>query len=385
MPIRKRHKKGGKKLSKKLFSQYYARLAKEGILRSLICALIVGLSALTAFAIVYFFTEFVPAWVGFIVLGVVTAAATPLFYFAKFRPSKREVAMRIDALGLEERLLTMTQYENDNSYIAIRQREDAKAALNRVNAKLIKFAVSLPLVITLACLAPIGAGASVAAMLIENRVIPSIKEEIEDSQLPDPIFWDVEFVIEGDGEFDGDEFQRVEDGKLITEVFAIPAEGWYLEHWTWEVIEENGVVQPYVLQGTNVFYIEEMYVHQNYVITAVFAEAQEGDGEGEGEGEGEEQEEGNEESDDNEPKDSESGEQNNEEGENEEQPPSDSPGGDAAGGKYQPNHGIIDGNTDYGDVHENAQEDAMEEMGQNDEIPGDIKDIVKDYFDNIEK
>lgn len=369
-------------MSKKLFEKYYARLAKEGFFKALLAGLIVGFSVLTAVSAVFWLTGFAHAWIGLIVFAVVTAGFTPLFYYKKFRPSQKEIAMRVDELGLEERLLTMTQLKGDTSYIATRQRADAKRAIGFVNAKLLKFAVSIPLVIATSCLVPIGTGATVMAMLAADGTVSSGKDIIKEATLPDPKFWEVEFVEEGDGMIEGEIFQMVEDGKQITEVVAVPEEGWYLAGWTWELPDADGVMQTYTLEETDTFYIEDFFVTQNLTITAVFAEAQEQQGGGDGEGsEGEEQE--GEESDEGEPQESESQESEGEENESEE--PSDTPGGDKAGGKYQPNHGVIDGNTDYGDVHENAEQDAMDEIEQSQDISDGEKDIIKDYFDNIKK
>lgn len=368
-------------MSKKWFANYYAKLSFEGFLKALLSGLVFGLSVLTLVSASFWFTGFKLWWVAFIAFGAVTALVTPFVYYKKFKPTQKAIAKRVDELGLEERLLTMTQLEGDNSYMANRQREDAMRALKFANAHLLKVAVSVPLIIAVSVLTPISAGATVMAALVGNDTIKSGQQLVEESQLPDPKFWDVEFVEVGEGVLDGEIFQRVENGKTLTEVVAIPEDGWYIDYWSWVIPGLDGVEQEYVLKGTDVFYVEDFFITQDLTITAVFAEAQEG--EGEGQGEGEEGEEG-EESDEGEPKESESQESSDSEGEDSDQP-SDEPGGDQAGGKYQPNHGVIDGNTDYGDMHENAEQDALDELGQSDDIPGGVKDIIKDYFDNIEK
>lgn len=57
----------------------------------------------------------------------------PLFYYKKFKYSEIQLAKRIDDLGLEERVITMTELEGNDSFIAKKQREDTIKALKEVN------------------------------------------------------------------------------------------------------------------------------------------------------------------------------------------------------------------------------------------------------------
>lgn len=84
------------------------------------------------------------------------AAFVPIFYYKKFRPTTKDVARRIDRLGLEERIITMTELEKDESYIAMRQREDAKRKLGAVDAKQIRFRFSTAAAVVAAICAVLG-------------------------------------------------------------------------------------------------------------------------------------------------------------------------------------------------------------------------------------
>ena len=128
-----------------LFKKYYSRLAKEGFLKALVCGLIIGFSLLLISAAVFWLADIERFWLCIVLWAVATATATPIFYFKAFRPTIKAIAKRVDELGLEERILTMTELEKDDSYIAMRQREDAKAALKTIDAKRLKFAISIPL------------------------------------------------------------------------------------------------------------------------------------------------------------------------------------------------------------------------------------------------
>ena len=160
-------------MTKKAFKDYNARLNKEAFVKSLICGLIIGFSVLLVSAIVFWLTAFNQTWLCAVIWAAATAGTTPIFYYKKFRPTVKEIAKRIDELGLEERMLTMAQFEGDNSYIAVRQREDAMHALSTVNAKLIKFVVSVPLIVTLAIVGISGTGMVTVAALSAAGVLDS--------------------------------------------------------------------------------------------------------------------------------------------------------------------------------------------------------------------
>lgn len=370
-------------MSEKLFEKYYARIAKEGWLKAVLCGLLVGTSALLVASAIFWVIGFDYPWVGFIVFGAAIAAATPVFYYKKFRPTIKQIAKRVDELGLEERLLTMQEFENDTSYIAMRQREDAKAALKTVNAGLVKIKVSVSLIVTLCLVAPFAATATTASFLASSGKIASGQEIIQE-QLKDPTFYEIEFVEEGNGMIEGDAFQLVEEGKPIAEVTAVPEDEWYFAYWKWEI---NG--EELTLEESDVFFVEGMVADRPLVITAVFAELGEG-GQGEGEGgEGEEGEGEEGEGDEQKPGESEEGEEGENENENDsddsdESDGSDNPPGDNPG-RYDEKNQINDGETFYGDEYDGALEDAIEDMGQSEEIPDDVKDAIKDYFDNIQK
>lgn len=361
-----------------VMQKYYSRMAKEGVLNAFIYALGFGFGALLVSTFVFWLTGFEYPWLGFIIMAAVGGATMPLFYYKKFRPSRKAIAQRVDALGLKERLLTMVELENDNSYLAQRQREDARMAIEAVSDKLVKIIISIPAIILASILALTGGAMATVSILSDEGILSSGKDFIEEITTPLPIEYEVEFVEVGNGIIDGDLFQVIEEGQPIAEVTAIPDPDWFVYQWIYEI---NGVEQ--VLEETDVFYVEGLTVTQNMLITVVFAELTESEGEGEGEGafgEGEEEE--------GETKPTESEGEEGENGDEQNPPPSDSDGdgGTQAGGKPNESHSVNDGKTDYGgEVYDNAVNDARDEMEGNDEIPGDLKDIIGDYFDNIQK
>ena len=368
------------KMANQIVEKYSARLSKEGFLNASICALGMGFAALLVTSLVFWLTGFDYPWVSFIVMAAVTAGTLPLMYYKKFRPSEKEIAQRVDELGLKERLLTMVELDGDDSYIAVRQREDSKRAIENVSTKLLRVVASIPLIAMASVLALTGGAMATVTILSDKGILSSGKDLIEEAITPDPVYYEVEFVEEGGGMLDGDIFQMVEEGMGVAEVYAIPDDEWFLHQWVWEV---DGV--EYTLEGTDVFVVEDLVVNQNIIVTAYFVEVSESQQQGSGEGEPSD-EPPESEPQEGEPTESEEGEDEENEEESEDAPPSDKPGGDQAGGESQANDMVIDGETDYGgDVYNNAVEDATKEVESNDDIPEDLKDLIGDYFDNIKK
>ena len=124
---------------KKYFKKYHTKLKLEAILKSLLLGLIIGSSAAFVMAATAWFVGFNGLWIAIGILVAVTAASTTLFYLKKFKLTAEGNARRLDRYGLEERLITMVEYDGDDSYIAKAQREDAKAELEKFEANRIKF------------------------------------------------------------------------------------------------------------------------------------------------------------------------------------------------------------------------------------------------------
>lgn len=69
------------------------------------------------------------------VLFTITAVAV---FLLVLRPKKKEVLARIDALGLQERLITMEELKQEETVMAKRQRQDAKERLAELEAESLK-------------------------------------------------------------------------------------------------------------------------------------------------------------------------------------------------------------------------------------------------------
>ena len=186
-------------MSNEIFKKYYNKLAREGIVKGLLCGLIIGLALLFIMATSFWFFGYQNTLVLALTFVVVTAAATVLFYHFKFRPTTKSIAKRVDALGLEERLLTMHQLEGDTSYIAMRQREDALKALSKLDSSLLKWAVSIPLIVATCICGVAGLGMTGVYTAYALDAIDSGMGIISDAVTPDPQAYYITYAIEGYG------------------------------------------------------------------------------------------------------------------------------------------------------------------------------------------
>ena len=218
---------------KKYFEKYYSRLRFEAVLKSLLPGLIVGLAAAFVMATVSWFCDFNGLWLSIGLLVLVSAGMTVLFYYKHFKPTAESNARRIDRYGLEERLITMVELDGDDSYIAIAQREDAKAELAKFEANQIRFKLSKKVIIACSIVAVFGLGMTTVTGLSAAGVIPN-GMEVLDAIIPDPppVYLAVEYV-EGNGGFIlGDKSQDVLLGSDSELVFAFANDGYVFKCWS---------------------------------------------------------------------------------------------------------------------------------------------------------
>lgn len=356
-------------MAEKIFKEYYNRLAKEGWLKALICGLIVAFATVFVSATTFWTFAIKQLWLVFVIFAVVAIGATLISYFVKFRPSTKDIARRVDALGLEERLLTMAQLQNDNSYIAMKQREDALNALKAVHAQDVKIAISAAMLVVLAISSIFSVGATTVYALSTNGKLPSGGELLGVTKEEQVAEYELLYEETDGGVIEGEIFQIVEEGQSASAVEAIPDDGYYFAGWVWiQEGKECSSEDPYRLDEN---------IRESMVFTAMFAElpddGEEGEGEGEGEGESDQGE--NAPPQDGQPSDG-----------NGDQPPPPS-GNEAEGGggdMNEDNKQIINGETFYGgSTLEDAEGQAKDKMDGNENISDGEKDIVGDYYDTI--
>jgi len=351
--------------NKQLFKQYRNRLAIEGVLKSTFLGLIIGLAVNFATAFVsWFFGYEGGTWLA-IGLGVGTALASGvILYFAKFRPTAKSIARRVDGLGLEERIVTMMELENDESYIAMRQREDAKAKLAEVNSKQIKFNIARRAVAWTVALAVVAPAMTVIGAVVDKSGLQLLNPSAEGNQIT------ICYVAEDGGWIDGEEEQILEPGEVPTAVVAEAEDGWMFVGW------DDGNVEPYRWDKD---------ATESVVYTAMYEEVEDdgdgndkGNGNGSGDGQGGQGEGDGALDTPGEPKPS----NGNGNSPNSYPMPGQDPN-ESAGGKRDPKNQVFDGKTPYQDVFPEHLEAALEQLMNGESLPDDLRNAIEQYFESL--
>lgn len=408
-----------------VFKKYYRKIRKESVIKSLFCGLIIGFS-LAFFCIVACWFAGVRAglYVGIALFFVSAGVAAPLFYRYKYRPGAKTIAKRIDALGLEERVLTMTELEHDESFIAMKQREDALRAVSEVNSDMLKLAISVPMIIAVALSATLGTGMTVVSALSPEggkQLVESFKEKKE---------YQIGYAVQGKGwvvDFSKQENvalidsvkQREEKreaigpaGEILKDV-PFPAEyasklsaavslqgenaetaeativldGVNDENVTYSFTVTEGEENPVALlalpqkgwvfigwsDGVTSPYRTDLSPIKNISATAIFDEIAETEEEENNASEG----------------DGESGDSDTEASSDPQQGQQNNPGkggnSENIGAKDFAANQIIDGSTYYGDLFDNYYEEASERLKNDDSLTEAQKKAIADYLESIRK
>ena len=217
---------------KQYFEKHYSKLRFEAWLGAALIGVIAGLFAGAAVALVTWFFAYNGLLASILSTVGVTAIVTPLVYLAKFRPDVVKNARRLDRLGLEERLVTMVEYANDDSFIAEVQREDAKLSLAKLASSAIKFTLSKASLVLIIVSASLFTTANTLEVLASTGLIPGgdsfIEEEIEEEVIE---YVTVTYEAEGGGFFTGEDIQLIPKGTASTQVVAVADEGWMFVEW----------------------------------------------------------------------------------------------------------------------------------------------------------
>lgn len=414
-------------MTSEVFKKYYKKIGRESILKALLCGLTIGFSLMFVCIAASWLAGFKAGiYIGLGLFVAATAIATPLFYTFRFRPTTKKIAQRIDTLGLEERILTMAELENDDSFIAMKQREDALKAMKSVSSEMLKIAVSVPLIAAVAISATLGTGMTVAAAVApdggkhfvdglkekhtyeitytvegkgwvidftkkENAALIAAmkeraqqreidkangKEVTEDETLPDTfrtrlgiVYTAIDETAQATIVLDGANyedttytFEVTEGEEFGVKLMALPQKGYVFVGWS------DGVTSPYR---------EDMEATATKTVTATFEEVTDPGGGSKNDG----QEQGEE------PGDADSGNGSSSSsgdgsGDGNNNNTSNSNG---EGSKAAPANQIINGETYYGDVFEDAYREMLERMKNNNSLSEAEKKAISDYLDSIRK
>lgn len=257
---------------KSTFKKYYDRLAKEGLLRSALWAFVY---ALALYCVLLFVAWCVDAdwmlWLSVGLAGALLLGLFPLLYLKKYRPTTKAIAARVDALGLEERLITMTELMGDESFMAMRQREDALASLAAVQPRQVKLSVSVLGLVLAFVMFACGAGMTVVSVLAAGDIIDNPIHSIIDPPKPKDVYYQISYrvvtvdgnnclVFDMGGLIEGNEDQLLLDGEETETVEAIADEEYGFAMWSdgLEEASRSDILDVDVLYETYGDRIEEL-------------------------------------------------------------------------------------------------------------------------------
>lgn len=367
---------------KELFKKYRRKLALIGIAKSVFLGSVAGLFLCGLTALILWFTDvslLVSVLVPVGVFALTLFVGTPLLYVFYYRPSDRYVLSRVDALGLEERAVTMCEQENNPSPLAALQRRDAQSGLHSVSEKKFRFSMAAPfLLVFLVCFFFALSFTTVTALAAEGYlgggrevVLGQVDPEKEAEKLREQeTYYTVTYLVYGDegGAIEGETEQEVKKGSYSKAVTAVPAEGYDFYAW---VDADN---HPMGSQSNPRI---DLNVRSDLEVYARFLPKPE---EGDQKPDEEEPEDPNDPDEDKDLDTDVDGEIDKPDvGEKDPNTPSEDEEGEEGLGRE--NNNVIDGKQDYQDVFDREQSER--DLNDDTTIPDELKDVLGDYYNGL--
>lgn len=334
-------------MKQKKFVKFDGRLRAEAIIKSALGGIGIGGVVAFAFAAAAWFMEFNGVMIALAIFAAAAVIGGIVLYFTVFHPTVIQNARRLDRYGLEERLITMVDLEGQDSYIAQKQREDAMEALKRLDAKRVKYRISLAIVVVGIALTVLFAEMMTLEVLSERGLVPTGTEVWLKVFPPEPLpEFEVEYLASEGGYISGETSQEITQGEDAEKVIAIANEGYMFLRWS------DGNANP---SRT------DLSVQKNISVSAVFIEVPD---------------ESDDPDDADEPDDA-----PGDSGQGEESLDSDQEGGE----KFKEVNWVIDGQTYYRDdgVYDVYYEKMLEILANGETIPEEYKKFIELYFEVI--
>ncbi len=123
----------------KLFFRFKVQMILEGILKTSLFSAMLGGGAVFLTSLIYHILTKTPSMKNlFIIFGVVFIISFLPRFLAKYFPTKKKIAKRIDEMGLQERISTMYEYRAEDREIFKLQRQDALVHLQAVTPRYVR-------------------------------------------------------------------------------------------------------------------------------------------------------------------------------------------------------------------------------------------------------
>ena len=343
------------------FEKYHPKFRREAWIKAFLSALSVGALVTFAVALITWFTPINGLWLSLAALVVSIAVAMPLYYAKKYKPTVMMDARRLDSIGLEERMITMVEFENSDSCMAQIQRRDAQQALSEVELSQVRLAIARKMIAISVVLALVAGAMTTVTALSSYGLLKSGSRLLEEL-LPDApdVYYTVTYIVEEGGYTEGDEIQLVLEGEDADPILVIAEDGYAFVEW------DDGNPDPAR---------EDRGVTRDMTFTAIFAPLDaemDGDGDGGDSGDAIDGEPGNG-----------KGEGDSPEGDESQDGDGDNPG-DSGGGKYEEWNQIINGETYYREFLEAYKERLLEQLEKHgDELTEEERAIIEAYINLV--
>lgn len=371
------------------YEKFKKRLSSEGIIKAVLIGFLVAFAVAIITAAVCWYFGINALLIVIPEIVVIGSGISLCLYYFKYRPTAKTVAVKVDELGLEERMITMCEYEHDDSYMAEAQRKDAMKALETVNEKMLPIAVSVGLIVfsilsfvggaftssvtVLAAEGKIKSGKEIVSELLEKpaeqysvRYVSSLfgtlycpafntdgNEELQNELLSKG------YVSNDDGSIilysDGSIEMTVTEGVDGEYIFAIPKKGYTFVQWS------DGELSPFRKSSGNGIYSE---------ITAIY---EEGDFDIEGYLNKIEANIPTLSDSSHKPYDTGSGNSNS----------GNNGGGNSSGGGDGLNNFVIDGKTDYRHVYKDYADEGLDRANNDANMNERLKKAINNYYNSI--
>ncbi len=334
---------------KKDFKHLYDAYVKHAIKKSLFYSLIISFTALFITSLVFWIMNVKEFWIAFIGFAVLEGILFTIFFLI-FKPNDEKFARELDSLGLKQRVITMYEYQNDDSLMASIQRQNAIEHVGRVDKKLLRFIAPVLLLVFMISSIVLGVSASTVSVLSATGVIKSGKDTINDLIPTNTPSYTINYTAKKGGVIDGELTQIVKEGEDALSVIAKSDHGYIFVSWS------DGVRDPY---RHDINISKNMDLFASFVTIDEYMEMMKDPGEPEV------------------PEEPASGAI---------PIPQEGDGDDEAPQRYDENAQIIDGETYYGEgVYDAYFSDMLDQLAQDSEMSSDTKKVINDYFDTIEK
>ena len=119
--------------------EFKKKAKKQNIIKAGLCSVAISLLFNIPFLISFWIMDYKYKFIicaGIFIIGI--SVLFPVLYFKKFKYTEIQLAKRIDDLGLEERVLTMIELKDNDSFIAKKQKEDTLNILKTVEVNDLK-------------------------------------------------------------------------------------------------------------------------------------------------------------------------------------------------------------------------------------------------------